>query len=400
MRVLFVAMPNSVHSARWIAQTAGLGWDVHLFPSTPAGALFELGGPHPSLRDVTVWGVSFRRHERLHPSVRVRGLTPLTRFSGVLSSLLQYRAATFLASLIQRLQPDIVHSLELQHAGYLTLEAKKRLGAFPRWIVTNWGSDISVFGRLNEHAERIRELLAECDYYTCECQRDIDLARTFGFRGEALPVWPIAGGIDVGHAQAFRQPGPPSKRRVVALKGYTGWAGRALVGVRAVELAADALRNYRVVTYLAAEEVRMAAELVSKSAGVEFEHLPPSSHEEILRLHGRARTSIGLSIGDGISTSALEAMAAGSFPIQSDTSCLQEWVSEGETGLLVHPNDPQQVAEALRRAVTDDELVDRAAVTNLKTVEEGLDMNRIRPAVIEMYRRIAASPRPTTGPES
>lgn len=395
MRILFVAMPNSVHSARWIAQTAGLGWDVHLFPSTPAGALLKLGGPHPDLRDVTVYGVSFRRHTQVHPSVRLRGLSPLTRLSGLASAVLQPWAPAFLTSLIRRLKPDIVHSLELQHAGYLTLEAKKKLGAFPPWIVSNWGSDISVFGRLREHAERIRELLGACDYYTCECSRDVELARTFGFHGEALPVWPIAGGIDVSRVQGFREPGPSSKRRVVALKGYTGWAGRGLVGVRAVELAAAVLRDYRVVTYLAADDVRLAAGLVTESTGVEFEHLPRSSHDEILRLHGRARTSIGLSIGDGISTSALEAMAAGSFPVQSHTSCLEEWVRDGETGLLVHPNDPQEVAAALRRAVTDDELVDRAAARNLETVQERLDASRIRPAVVETYERIAATPRPS-----
>ncbi|MGI8606163.1 MAG: glycosyltransferase family 4 protein [Gaiellaceae bacterium] len=393
MRILFVAMPNSVHSARWIAQTAGLGWDVHLFPSTPAGALLDFGGPHPELRDVTVYGASFRRHAQVHPSVRVRGLTPLKRLSGVLSTLLQPRAPAFLASLIRRLKPDVVHSLELQHAGYLTLEAKKRLGAFPPWVVSNWGSDISVFGRLDGHAGRIRELLAACDYYTCECKRDVELARTFDFRGEELPIWPIAGGMNVGRVQGFRQAGPPSERRVVALKGYTGWAGRGLVGVRAVELASDVLQGYRVVTYLAAEDVRLAAGLVTASTGLEFEHLPRSSHEEMLRLHGRARTSIGLSIGDGISTSALEAMAAGSFPIQSHTSCLEEWVRDGETGLLVHPDDPQEVAAALRRAVTDDELVDRAAARNLETVQERLDSSRIRPAVLEMYERIAAGPR-------
>ena len=386
-------MPNSVHSARWIAQTARLGWDVHLFPATPAGVLPEQGGPHPELRDVTVYGASFRHHAGMHASVRVRGLTPLKARSGMLAALLQPRAPAILASLIRRLKPDIVHSLELQHAGYLTLEAKKRLGIFPPWIATNWGSDIYVFGRLSEHAERIRELLAACDYYACECQRDVELARRFGFRGEELPIWPIAGGIDVGRVQNFRQPGPPSARRVVALKGYTGWAGRGLTGLRAVELASDALQDYTVVTYLAAEDVRLAAALVTESTGVEFEHLPQSSHEDMLRLHGRSRTSIGLSIGDGISTSALEAMAAGSLPIQSHTSCLEEWVRHGETGLLVHPDNPQEVATALRRAVTDDELVDRAADKNLETVQERLDSSRIRPAVLEMYERIAATPR-------
>ncbi len=41
--------------------------------------------------------------------------------------------------LIRILRPDIIHSLELQNAGYLVLQAKARLGkSFPTWIATNW----------------------------------------------------------------------------------------------------------------------------------------------------------------------------------------------------------------------------------------------------------------------
>src|SRR6185503_10908709 len=57
---------------------------------------------------------------------------------------------------IQKVKPDIIHSLEIQHAGYLTLSAKKKIGSdFPTWIVTNWGADIHYFGEIQEHAEKI-----------------------------------------------------------------------------------------------------------------------------------------------------------------------------------------------------------------------------------------------------
>ena len=34
MKILFVAMAESIHTARWINQITGQGWDVSLFPST------------------------------------------------------------------------------------------------------------------------------------------------------------------------------------------------------------------------------------------------------------------------------------------------------------------------------------------------------------------------------
>jgi glycosyltransferase involved in cell wall biosynthesis len=295
-----------------------------------------------------------------------------------------------LARLIRRLRPDLVHSQEIQHGGYLALEAKKHLGGwFPTWIVTNWGSDIFFFGRMPEHASRIRAVLEACDYYSCECHRDVDLGRAFGFKGQVLPVLPNTGGFDLERVRQFRQPGATSTRRLILLKGYQGWVYRALVGLAALELCADVLNGFRVGIYLASPEVRQAAEKLSHSTGVPIDIFPFSPHEEILRLHGRARISIGLSIADAISTSFLEALVMGSFPIQSCTACASEWVRNGETGLIVPPEDPEEIAAAIRRAVTDDALVDRAAEQNARVVEERLDHRIIRQKIVQMYERLA-----------
>lgn len=385
MRILFVAMPQSVHTARWLNQLAGRGWDLHLFPS-----MLEL--PHPDLRDVTVYGVSARRPKQLHPSVRWRGLFPLRTGTSILSERLQPQLPAALAWVVRRLEPDIVHSLEIQHAGYITLDARSKLGgAFPRWAVSNWGSDISVFGRLAGHRERIRAVLAACDYYGCECERDVGLARAFGFAGTLLPVVPNAGGLRLDHCRLLREPGPTSRRRLIALKGYQTWAGRALVGLRAIEISADVLQDYRIVVYLATPDVALAAELVAGSTGLTIEVVSHGPHEEMLRLHGRARVSIGLSIGDAISSSALEAMAMGSFPIQSGTSCFAEWISDGKGGMVVHPEDPEEVAAAIRRAADDDRLVDAAAEANAVVAAERLDHRRVEGEVVGAYERIAAS---------
>ena len=298
-----------------------------------------------------------------------------------------------LAGMIRWLKPDIVHSMEIQHAGYLTLAAREVLkGKFPPWIVTNWGSDIYLYGRLSEHQEKIKAVMSACDYYHTECHRDVELAKEFGFKGEVFPVLPNTGGFDIERTRQLRQPGLTSARRLIALKGYQLWAYRALVGLRAIELCAELLKEkgYRIAIYLASQDTKIAAELLAKSSGLLIDIIPRVPHEQMLRLHGQARVSIGLSISDALSTSALEAMVMGSFPIQSNTSCLEELIRDGQSGMLVHPEDPEAVAEALRRAVTDDELVDRAAEINARIAAEHLDQSVVRPQVVQMYERIAA----------
>ncbi|OAI44765.1 hypothetical protein AYO44_13580 [Planctomycetaceae bacterium SCGC AG-212-F19] len=391
MRILFVAMAESIHTARWINQVTDQGWDVHLFPAYDAPC-------HPALRNLTVHSLS-SRPASLHESVRVAGFWPIRRGAGTLSMLTRRLApgildpVRWLNRVIRQLQPDVIHSLEIQHAGYLTWAARQQFGvAFPPWMVSNWGSDIFLFGRLQQHAEKIRAILKACDYYSCECQRDVPLAQSLGLMGDVMPVVPAAGGLDVALLERCQSSSPPSQRRLIVLKGHQNWAGRALVGLRAIELCAEWLHGYRVAIYTASvfPEVVMKADLISQATGIPIDILPEYSHEQMLRLFGKARAYLGLSISDGICTSFLETIAMGAFPIQSNTACADEWIRDGETGFLVPPEDPHIVAAALKRAITEDTLVDRAAEANLDTVKCRLDSRVLQPRVVDMYRRVFA----------
>ncbi len=389
MRILFVAFSESIHTARWVRQVADQGWDLHLFAS------IDQGWVHPELRNITVHHSFYGRIGRHAKAVRAKGVfLPSSMAAWVVRRTVQKSWPAYrtwqLVRLIRRLRPDIVHSMEFQHAGYLTLEAKRRLDrGFPTWVATNWGSDIYLFGRLDSHKERIRQILAQCDYYACECQRDVSLARELGLRGQVLPVLPNTGGFDLDAVSALRAPGPTSQRRVIALKGYQHWAGRALFALRALERCAELLSAYTIVIHSANSDVTLAAELFTDRTGVPTLVLPLGTpHDEILSYHGKARVSIGLSISDAISTSFLEALVMGSFPIQSDTSCASEWVEDGRTAFLVPPEDPEIVESAIRRALTDDGLVDQAASANWELAQQRLDSRSIGPRVVEMYRGI------------
>ena len=388
MKILFVAMLNSIHTVRWVNQLKDQGWDIHLFP-------VEDWGIHSDFRNVTVHNYFCRKPQGIDKSIHVVGSWPFLRASAlvrrIIKKIIPSLISRKLARTVRLLKPDIVHSLEIQHAGYLTLAASTQFKKnFPKWIVTNWGSDILVFGQQPEHRDKIRAVLTACNYYDCECHRDIELARAFGFMGQALPVLPNTGGFNIKRMQEFRAPGLPSARRLIVIKGYQGWAGRALVGLRAIELSADLLKGYDIAIYLAEKDVIIAAEIISQTTGIPIEIIPYCSHDDMLRLHGRARISIGLSIGDAASTSMLEAMVMGSFPIQSCTACADEWITDGISGMIVPPEDPERIAQAIMLAITDDALVDRAAEINIKTAQERLDYRTIQKQVIEIYEEIAA----------
>lgn len=378
-------MVDSIHTSRWLAQLKGAGWDVHLFPSTRSII------PHPDVSDLTVYGYG-RRPAGVHDSVKWR---TLSRWGGWLGRFGPRLGANplpqdALREVFLDIQPDIVHSLEMQAAGYLTLELRRGRSSFPPWLVSVWGSDLYLFGKLAAHRQRVRDVLATCDAIHAECHRDIQVGRELGFAGHETESLPASAGFDIPFFETLRSAAPPSRRKEISIKGYQGWAGRSLFALRALEIAAPLLSDYRINLYLAPAEVTIAAELLMGRTGLNIEvHPARQPHAHMLCMHARSRISIGISISDGISASMIEAMAMGSLPIQSDTGCGCEWVRDGESAFLVPPESPERIADALRRALTDDTFVDRAAAINWETCRARLDSRLLIPKVIGMYREVA-----------
>ncbi|MHB1377031.1 MAG: glycosyltransferase [Candidatus Humimicrobiaceae bacterium] len=402
MRILIVAMGNSIHLARWVSQINDQGWDIHLFPTESFVAV------NPEIKNVKIHIPLFIKLIVNFYKNRKQKLTPINEpmyiqetisvsiaIKEILRSIMAKNNYKKLNKLIKKIKPDIIHSMHIQEAGYLTLESKKNFeGKFPKWIVTNWGSDIDLFRNIGAHNEKISEVLSNCDYYSCECERDIEYAKNLGFKGTVLPVLPNSGGIDFNLVNSLKSNIATSKRKIILLKGYQNWSGRALVGLRALERCADILSGYIIYIYSSEDfiDVKISANLLTKKTGIKTIILPNSmEHNEILKFHGLSRISIGLSITDAISTSMLEAMVMGSFPIQSKTACANEWFKDGKTGILVEPEDPEDVEKAIRMAISDDSLVDNASKLNYDMLYDRIEKSKIKKIVVNYYRKIAKS---------
>lgn len=381
MRVLVIGFAASIHLARHLDLLAGTGWDVHVFDSslTPE--------PHPDLPAVT-----------LHPAApcdppagsAVEVATPPAGAGDGFAGRVAH-----LCDVLDDVRPHVVHSQEIQHAGTLTAAARRRrdgLGA--PWLVTNWGSDVYWWGRLRHRAQTIRSVVGSCDWYGAECHRDVALARAFGLRGRVVGVWPVAGGIDIEHARTLQAPGPTSERRAIAVKSAVSVISRGDVALDALGRCADLLDGWELCGYQTSGEFEASARKLAAATGMRYTVLSGSAaadrpHDEILAMHGRARVSLGLNRSDALSTSFLEAIAMGAFPVQGRASCGNELVVAGRDALFVPPSDVDAVTAALRRALTDDAFVDAAAARNARTVAAQLDRRLVRARVVDAYERIA-----------
>lgn len=389
MRVLVAAFVESIHAVRAVESMTKLGWDVHVVASHPHWA-------NPAWRNVTLHVDSDFDSGQFDPSVRVRPLEPgAENNEPVIEGLSWSQRVSAFAGLVKDLKPDLLDSMEIQHGGYLVLEARALLsGDSPPWMVHNWGSDVYYYRRNPRHLERLKDVLSGCDYYGCECDRDIELARTFGFSGKVLPVLPNAGGFDLERAQSLRSPGPTSARNVIALKAANSFVYRPDVALDAIERCGDVVTGHRLALYTASDDIQERAGRICSEMEMGLEIVSGSgtlaTHERILSLHGEARASISLSESDAICTSFLEAMVMGSLPIQSDTGCSSAWAEDGRGALFVDPLDAEEVAQALRRALSDDSFVDSAAKVNAAAATARLDHKVILARMMEAYEEIAA----------
>lgn len=424
-KILFVAMQMSTHTVRWVNQISDQGWDIHLFPVNYLPV-------HPELRNVTIHQPWFVFRPRLllksivlnprilfgrlgepeasfHPNkLPVKAIYPLPVLVRMLPYLNGIRRVPLgesdqtapaaygpkvLARLIRKLKPDLIHSLEFQHCGYNVLRAKELSGSdFPKWLATNWGSDIYYYRQFEKHRSQISRLLRNADYYSCECARDIGLAKELGFAGKVMPVMPNTGGLDMSLVAGLRNTHQVSKRKIVMVKGYQHFAGRALTALEAVERCAADLKDYQIVVFSPSPEVHGRVEELRDFVGLNIRLLPHSSHDCMLRMFSRARIYLGVNISDAISTSLLEAMAMGAFPIQTNTSCCNEWIEDGISGFEIPADDVTIIADRLRKAIADDELVDRAFEINWQTVQARLDQSLLKQKAISFYNEIFNQP--------
>ncbi len=391
MKILFVAMPFSIHTARWISQLEATGWDVHLFSSMPYAILHEqINGVtyHENFYQFPGKKSAKNRYLSVHlkwcyyfqQALLNKVIRKITTFTGI-----NKPRAVQLAQVIQEVKPDIIHSFETQHAGYLVTQAKQYTDMkFPLWIHSNWGIDLHFFGRLESHLPLIKNMLREADMLVVEGERDEILARTLGFNGVIATFPSVGGGFKVPPIPIL----PPSVRKKILVKGTQDLVRRGLVALRALERCADLLTKYEIVLYSTNEETKTAAELFHYNTGKRILVLNHVDQDTMLQLNSEARVSICVNLSDGLPNAMLEAMLMGAFPIQSHTSVADEWIRHAITGMLVPPEDPDIIEMALRKALMDDEMVDNAAIVNREIILKRLDYEQVKQKVIHMYESV------------
>lgn len=371
-RVLIIGMADSIHLARWLSQFEETNIEFRLVSSSP--------------------------HRRLHRYISDSLDTPngrmclsmsiISRFFSLPLWILDRFFSNFFRGLliaieIRRFRPSFLHVNEIQNAGYATLRAIKILKYrdLPPIFVTNYGSELIWFGQFPKHRRKMEDLLKHSAAFSAECRRDYLLAENFGFVGLNMPQMPVAGG-------ARYSPNWSGSRRTIAIKGYHNKWGRALTVLECVGEMQEDLRTFDIEVFSSNFVVKRKVKKLSRTTDLNIVCYGKGSlsHEQMMELFSRSICYIGFSLSDGISTSMIESMANGAIPIQTSTSCADEWLENGRTGFIISPNDTEGLKLALKQIVSGEFNRKEAQIKNFEIIQEKYDPDMLRDVAKSQYQ--------------
>jgi hypothetical protein len=269
------------------------------------------------------------------------------------------RAAQRLRAVIDQVQPDLVHAMRIPYEGMLAAITSPDAPL----LLSTWGNDFTLHAPSTPLMQWYTRLaLQRATALHADCQRDVRLAQKWGF-DPAKPaiVLPGAGGVQL---DLFFPPAVPvADPLVINPRGIRSYVNNSAF-FQSIPLVLRRQPQARFLCPAMAGEPQALRWLDELHIAGNVELLPFQSRPQMAELFRRSRIAISPATHDGTPNTLLEAMACGCVPVAGDLESLREWITPGQNGLLVDPNDPQSIAQGLLAALEDDALQQRARAQN------------------------------------
>ena len=313
--IFLIAFPNSVHVENWISNIDKNKFKIIIYPSS-------FHKPSINLSKYII------PYDKIPMTLKIfSSIISIFNFSKfffntkIYIKQLKYNNS-ILSFTINKFKPHIVHCMEMQHAGYLYLDAKKIKHNINKVIVSNYGSDIFYYQKFQYHKKKIKSLLDDNNIYTCESNRDVRLAKKIK---RNLKYFMIPNSCPITVKNKIDKRKFNSKKGII-IKGYQSKFGRAIYILNTLSSINYKLSNIRIYIFSCSYLTRLFIKIRSRNLNIKIIETLPK--KELMKYFSKSRIYIGASISDGLSTSAIDAVNSFVFPIQSDSSTLNEILNE------------------------------------------------------------------------
>ena len=381
MRTLFVADGRSPIALNWMRYFVERGDEVHLASTFACQPDLELAG-----LDITPVAFSGTKRPSASPTVRPassRSIGLRTSIRHYLGPLTISRSAKKLRTVIERVEPDLIHAMRIPYEGMLAADAYNGTPL----LVSAWGNDFTLHAPstwLMRHYTRWTMQVTNALH--TDCQRDIRLAGEWGFSAKRPTlVIPGNGGI---HTDVFFPPENPVEEAVVINpRGFRAYV-RNDTFFKAIPLVLKEIPAARFLCASMAGEAQAQQWIEELGIAHAVELLSPIPHAQMADAYRRANVLVSPSVHDGTPNTLLEGMACGCFPVAGDLESIREWITDGENGLLTDPTNPDRLAESILRALKSKNLRKQAAGLNAKRITEEAEYDACMSQASSFYQRV------------
>lgn len=331
MKICYLADAGSIHIQKRVGFFAGKGDEIHL--------------------------ISFRRGEI--EGIGLHYIKPCLPFSYNLSYILSIPRIRLL---IKQINPDVLHAYYATSYGFIGAWCTVK-----PFILSCMGSDIMINTRkIGIYRSITKYALKKASLITSVSKPITEKIVQLGI--DPSKIQTLTFGVDT---QEFF---PPLQEQ----RDFSLLSIRGLEPIYNIDtiikgfsfLKEEGFKGKLVIVGGGPEENRLKklAHDLKLSEGVHFVGMVP--HHEVAGYLRASEIYLSMSLSDGSSTSLLEAMACGTFPIVSDIAANREWIVDGDNGFLVPPFDARQLAQRIVDALNDSSFVKTASKRNIEIIRK------------------------------
>ena len=301
--------------------------------------------------------------------------------------------------MVDEIHPDIVHSHSLWYPGYLGVYIKDYpfvltvLNGDVLWTKKDICIKLSIYEKY-----RTKKALRKADLVTGESEVLINAAIKNGVSSNKVFVSKNYG-VDLtkfncngNKTEIRREISLPVDCKIVLSPRNTGSFYNLDKIVKAIPMVINKAKN----TYFVfiwhghnSDKEKELTNLVSK-LGVDenIKIVGFVNHDKVALYHKASDVMVSVSKYDSGPVALQEAMSCGDVPVISDLPSVRELLKDGWNGILVDPNNVDQIADSIIRMLEDDKMRESFAERNWKLIREKGDQDYWMGRMEELYYQL------------
>jgi glycosyltransferase involved in cell wall biosynthesis len=388
LKILMIADGRSPITRRWISMLKPLGYRISLVSSYPCPPVDGVKNLYILPLAFSSFGGSQAGGTHLKKSTNI-----ITRIRPAAQKLRNWLGPWTLGTMAGEFQriitdekPDILHALRIPFEGML---ASLLPPGIPL-VTSTWGNDFTLHAPSTPRMNSLtRKTMQRVSALLSDTRIDVSRAVEWGFdpRKPSLVV-PGNGGINLQELNnAIAGVARSTVPTILNPRGLRSYV-RSDTFFKSIPAVLQVLPEAQFLcTSMAGQpEAEHWVNLLGIKENVQL--LPLLTQEELWRIFARAHVSVSISSHDGTPNTLLEAMACGCLPICGDLPSIREWITPGENGILVDPQDPKALAEAILLGLNSPQLLSSSKRLNSQIINERADVKMVRESVDRFYKDV------------